>query len=91
MQIFQRPKSKVMKNTELIVDDIGITIAVEYEYEKGKPQIEECHGQHDVSMIGSKITSVNVRFLQSGRDINILPLLHPNEIEIIESHLKYDV
>jgi hypothetical protein len=79
---------RMKKNTEYIVDDNGITIEVDYSYEKSPRQIEECHGYHDVGNL--VYTEINHVYLCiDGRDIDILPLLHENEKEAIISKLTY--
>lgn len=76
-------------NTETLIDDSGIELLVEYDYEKGDPQFEECHGTHDVGgMVYTELKSVEL--VIAGRGIQLIHVLHPNEKEFIISKLQYE-
>lgn len=81
--------AKISHNSEMIVDDNGIEILVGYDYEKSGPQIEECHGYHDVgNLVSVKLTSVEV--IICGTGIDILPQMTKKQIERIEQILNID-
>lgn len=84
-----------MRNRETIVDDIGIKMYVDYDYTKLTATLDEV-GYPSGRIQVEKLVSVSVMFIEpgherDGREIEILPLLHPDEIELIISQLNYDL
>jgi hypothetical protein len=72
----------MIQQTETIIDQEGIELIVSYEWEKGEPQIEECHGYHDVGgLVTCELLSVEV--VIAGIGIEILPVLEEKQKRVI--------
>lgn len=79
----------MVNNTETLVDDNGIEVLVNYDYEQSESQIEEGHGFHEVGkMIYTELCSVEVIIAGEGSDI--LPILSPRQQKSIISKLQYN-
>jgi len=76
-----------MQKTEIICDDNGIQIAVTYEVKKSPPQIEECHGQHDVGGL-AEIDMQSVSLIIGGHATDVLMFLRADQSEFIHSKLN---
>jgi hypothetical protein len=73
--------------TEMLVCESGVEILVDYEYEVGESQREECHGIHEVG----NLTYVNILSMDmviANQPIPILHLLNEKQIEAIIDQLS---
>jgi len=79
-----------MRSTnEIICDDNGIELLVDYRYDKSPSQIEQGHGEHEVGLMTyTELKSVEI--VIAGRGIDLLPFLKENEKEFIISKLTYE-
>ena len=77
------------QNTETIVDDNGIELAVSYEYEISESQIEFGHGKHEV---GNRVeTDLKiVELIIGGIGTDVLPLLNDIQKDTLISKLTYE-
>ena len=75
-------------NSECLVDENGIEILVNYDYEESECQLEEGHGTHEVGcMIYTELKSVEV--VISGIGIDILPSMNQLQKEAIVNKLDH--
>lgn len=75
-------------NTETIIDENGIEVIVNYDYENDK-QIEEGHGLHNVGGIVIELKLVEV--VIAGKGLNILPMLDNNQRNSLINQFSYAV
>lgn len=79
----------MQNNTETLVDDNGIEVLVNYDYEQSESQIEEGHGFHEVGkMVYTQLYSVEI--VIDGFGIDILPLMSSNIMKLIINKLQYN-
>lgn len=79
-----------MKNyTQVLVDENGIEVTVNYDADISESQIEECHGIHEVGyMVETDLKSVEV--VIAGDGIDILNILSEKQKTTIISKLTYE-
>lgn len=76
-----------MNTTEMLVDQGGFEVLVNYDWEESPKQIEEGHGLHDVGgQVSVELLSVEI--VVSGVGIQILPLLNDKQKEKVIAELS---
>jgi len=74
--------ANIQKFYETIIDESGIEIIAGGTIELDRPQIEECHGFHDIGG-GCDITLTSVEVVIAGNGVDILSQLSKKQINKI--------
>jgi len=77
----------MINKTELISDDNDLEILVNYDYETSKDIHDTDEGVIAEPLVYTELKSVEV--VIGGKGTNILPLLHPDQKEVVIRKLNY--
>lgn len=77
----------MQNDTQAIIDDNGVELIVDFDWERGESQIEECHGYHEVGL-DLEIGINSVKLVIGGVETDITKLLNHAQLNHLISKIE---